>query len=536
MSGFTDTLRGDGLARVHRTLDGLEADSLGLDRARTRFSQSPPPYTSNPSGTPTRSASPEPPIDEQRRREQREQRFYRRKKLMEERGASLPLVQFKAQRDEEKRRIWNVNPRTNWMGESHIPIAGIEEEQAIETIKKRWVEQGIWKDKWDEMAAGRYMNVGKWKHEEPLELESESETDTEAGSPPPTFSIFGVPQKPSQPKPRRPKSDAEKRRIAERRVIRERQREASRPYHQFIYQISKERERIQDESANGEGADAADINTRAYENVKNIWTKRGIWNARWGILPGMSWKHEEPLEEEAADGPAPVPANPLVNGSHAAGEALNTLIFGSPSPVASNHGQSFGIMNTSQQGPSADADSARQENGHDERSPSASNAPRPRTGKRVLRPATGQALRPSRKEPSYKDGQPQPAASASLGPVHSSKVSKASGKKRPRPQPRPRISENGSSDGLLVSSDVDNAPSPTRVASRRSSRIQPPVPIVAKDPTVIASTDSLKDIAQSRPKRKAAGNPKSMGSAKPQGISKRPRSSTTRGKARKDSN
>ncbi|CZR68413.1 uncharacterized protein PAC_18312 [Phialocephala subalpina] len=67
-------------------------------------------------------------------------------------------------------------------------------------------------------------------------------------------------------------------------------------------------------------------------NVKNTWTKRGIWNRRWGILPGMSWKHEEPLEEEAADGPAPVPANPLVNGSQEAGEAPAIRIFGSPPP------------------------------------------------------------------------------------------------------------------------------------------------------------------------------------------------------------
>jgi hypothetical protein len=150
---------------------------------------------------------------------------------MDERAASLPLQQFEAHVDEEKKRIWNANPRTSWMDESHIAIAGTEEKQAIETVKKRWVEQGIWKDKWDEMAAGRYRNIGKWKHEEPLELEPESETDMEAESPPPTLSIFSIPQKPSQPKPRRPKSDGEKRRIAERRVVREREREASRPYY-----------------------------------------------------------------------------------------------------------------------------------------------------------------------------------------------------------------------------------------------------------------------------------------------------------------
>lgn len=35
----------------------------------------------------------------------------------------------------------------------------------------------------------------------------------------------------------------------------------------YVYQISKEHERIQEESANREGA--IDINTRVYKNVKN---------------------------------------------------------------------------------------------------------------------------------------------------------------------------------------------------------------------------------------------------------------------------
>jgi hypothetical protein len=150
---------------------------------------------------------------------------------------------------------------------------------AYENVKKRWVEQGIWNNKWNQFASGR------WKHEEPLEVESEPETDPEVEPSPPLFSFS---PKQLQPKRRRPKSDNEKRWIAERRLVREREREASRLYHQFVYQISKERERIQEESENGKGADTADINTRAYENVKNTWTKRGIWSGRWGILPGMS--------------------------------------------------------------------------------------------------------------------------------------------------------------------------------------------------------------------------------------------------------
>jgi hypothetical protein len=63
------------------------------------------------------------------------------------------------------------------------------------------------------------------------------------------------------------------------------------------------------------GAAAADINSRAYQNVKNTWITRFIWNNNWGIMPGMSWKHEEPLDE-AIDCPTPFVANSLADQSH----------------------------------------------------------------------------------------------------------------------------------------------------------------------------------------------------------------------------
>lgn len=296
MADFTNTFRGDGLFSAHRTLATLKEGPVRLDRERERFSHSPPPYKLNPS---TRSVSPNDLSEEQRRRCRtrsvtpsapgEEQRLYqeRRAQLWDEREACIPHEQFSAQVEEERRRMWNTDLSTSW---KEIAVADLYvfREEANETVKRRWVEQGIWNNKWNQFADGR------WKHEEPLELESESETE---GSPPPGFPIFLK----SPPKPRQPKREDEKRRIAERRVILEREREASRPYHQFIYQIAKERERIQKESENGEGADAGDINTRAYENVKNTWAKRMIWNKRWGILPGMSWKHEEPLTEEEVD-------------------------------------------------------------------------------------------------------------------------------------------------------------------------------------------------------------------------------------------
>jgi hypothetical protein len=441
--------------------------------------------------------------------------------LAGEREASEPDKQFRAQVEEERRRIWNAEPRTGWM-EITSDLYTFQEE-ARETVKKRWVEQGIWNNKWN------YYTIGRWKHEEPLELESESETDTEAESSRPPFSFLS---KEPQPKPRRPKSDEEKRRIAERRVVREREREASRPYHQFVYQISKERERIQ-ESANGEGADTADINTRAYENVKNTWTKRGIWNKRWGVLPGMSWKHEQPFEEMVREemGDDPVPANPLVNGSH---DAPAIRIFGSPSPVQSNHRQVSDALNSSQQGPPADIASAGLENGDVERSPSSPNSPPPSSGKRVLRPTTGQALLLSKRKASHKDGQP---TNASLGPVRSSKVSKAAGKRK-GPQRQLNISQKVSSAGLPLSSDVEEAKppssSPDHVAPRRSKRIQPPVSTVSEDPTRTASTNPSKRAVRSKPERNVASSLTARSSARPQGISKKQPAKITQGRARKN--
>lgn len=219
----------------------------------------------------------------------------------------------------------------------------------------------------------------------------------------------------------------------------------------------------------------------------------------------MSWKHEEPLEEETANSPAPQ-ANPVENGSHEVGDAPLRNLFGSPvtnlsergifirnsSPIESNHSQASGVINTSQQGPPTDIDSPELENGDGEHSTSVSNSPHPRTDKRVLRPTTGEASRPSRKKPAHKDEQLQPATSASLGPVHLSKVSKAAGKKKPGPQLN--ISKNASPGSLPLSSSVDTAepqpsPPPNHITPRRSNRIQAHVPSVAKGSTRTASTD-----------------------------------------------
>lgn len=505
MAGFADTLGGDGLARAQRALAGLARDAPRLDRERQRFSHSPPPYTSDLSGSVTRSASPIPPREERRQQ--------RRMQLAGECEASEPQKQFSAQVEEERRRICNADPNMSWRESTMVDLYRFKEE-ASEKVKKRWVEQGIWNDKWNKFASGR------WKHEEPLELEleSESESDSKARLPPPLFSTSPKPQ----PKRRPPKSDDEQRRAAERRVILEREREASRPYHQFVYQISKERERIQEFATDG-GADTADINTRAYKNIKRTWTKRGVWDKRWGVLPGMSWKHERPFEELVREemGDDTVPANRLVNGSY---DAPATRIFESPAPVQSNR---LGALNSSQQGLPADIASARSGNGDVERSPSSPNSPPFSSGKRALRATMEHELLPSKRKATHKDGQP---ANASLSPVHSSKVTKAAGKRKGS-QRRLNIAQKVSSS--VNTAEPEPSPPSDRGTPRRSKRIHPPVSSVAKDPPKMASTDPSKPALRPKPERKVASNLTARSSAKPQGVLKRQPAQTARGKARK---
>jgi hypothetical protein len=85
--------------------------------------------------------------------------------LAGEREASEPPKQFSAQVEEERRRILNTDLCRSWTEIN--PGDGTFMEEPRETVKKRWVEQGIWSGKWNQFA------LGLWKHEEPLELESE---------------------------------------------------------------------------------------------------------------------------------------------------------------------------------------------------------------------------------------------------------------------------------------------------------------------------------------------------------------------------
>ncbi|KAI4153502.1 MAG: hypothetical protein LQ340_002290 [Diploschistes diacapsis] len=187
-------------------------------------------------------------------------------------------------------------------------------EIAKNIVNKRWIEQGIWGEECNDGPEG------VWKHEEPPDLDSESDTTFEAE----TFQQSGLFSSVVNKSQRRTRTEGQKRLPRERRAVLRREREASRPYHQFVYQVSKERERISNAAAYVESDLPHNINTKAYDNVKHIWHGQGIWNEKWGLLPGMSWKHEEPLDLADLDAPLSVLRDKVENALH----------HTDPSPVA----------------------------------------------------------------------------------------------------------------------------------------------------------------------------------------------------------
>ncbi|KAI4136466.1 MAG: hypothetical protein L6R39_007771, partial [Caloplaca ligustica] len=111
-------------------------------------------------------------------------------------------------------------------GTSHLPVGTVFNEYTYNVVKRRWQEQGIWDDTWV------YRALGRWKHEKPscTPSTSSSEDDSE-----PARGLFGTEIARSK---RRKKIHL----TVEQRAQREQDRRASRPIHQFLWQIHKERD------------------------------------------------------------------------------------------------------------------------------------------------------------------------------------------------------------------------------------------------------------------------------------------------------
>ncbi|KAJ4315064.1 hypothetical protein N0V84_008576 [Fusarium piperis] len=177
-------------------------------------------------------------------------------------------------------------------------------------VAKRWIDQGIWRDEFI------FGEGTKWKHEDSASVELKCKTEGDGNA----FSLTGQETRSLEAgNVRGAKVQAQ-----------EREREASRPFHRFVYQVLIEREKLLETLAtppgfkispkdpsedSDEGLEAyyealgpeirkkhsehlPDVNSKACEVVKCKWQKRGIWDDAWGgSMPGMSWKHEIPLVE-----------------------------------------------------------------------------------------------------------------------------------------------------------------------------------------------------------------------------------------------
>ncbi|KAK4655837.1 hypothetical protein QC762_0054240 [Podospora pseudocomata] len=158
---MADCIRGNSVSVVKAALAALVDDPEQLDRTRKRFMASPP-SDALQSHDSTRSESPDAPNEEQQRRDKRQLQLL-------ERTASLPDKQLSDQVFEEEKRIIETVEHQKL----HAPVSTSHYKLTKEAVRKRWVKQGIWNNKWNDMAQGR------WKHEEPLDLSIEPEARAE---------------------------------------------------------------------------------------------------------------------------------------------------------------------------------------------------------------------------------------------------------------------------------------------------------------------------------------------------------------------
>ena len=269
MDSWMTFSRGIDIPQINDVLQRLQENPEALAQRR-QYSDSPPPY---PSGETTQPPSPAPLPSENDRRIQRRN----------ERNQSRPYLQYDYQWGAERERIIEQISRRRERRKETLPYDRNLDfnTNAKNNVKNRWIEQGIWNDKWTGYPGG------SWKHEDPPEPEPQQPTKPRRS----TMIAFGHID---ESKLERPKVVSKKQRAAH-----ERETAASRPYHQFRYQNSKEREWIEDDTWGNEFNGAVDVDAIAYKNIKNSWIKQKIWNPRWGDMPGMTWMHEEPDMDES---------------------------------------------------------------------------------------------------------------------------------------------------------------------------------------------------------------------------------------------
>ncbi|KAF1962522.1 hypothetical protein CC80DRAFT_162235 [Byssothecium circinans] len=306
MAFVFDNRQRQGLPRVFEALQRWEEDPelLRLERAQ-RYSDPPPPYPSSGETTQPDSPAEAPVVDESALRVQRNRSMLQ----------SVPSNQFSSQvrRTRERLEYLSMERRYGRKETLHYDNTLDLRANAENHVRSRWVEQGIWKEEWgsawpkgaqpsdnrwfysQQNPGGGPRPSGRWGHERVPTPEPSPEPEPE---PKPTLNIFpGLRQKKPDPDMEGLENASAPGGTGEPAATSERDTSASRPYHQFLFQVSKEREWISDELLFKRSTGRVDIDAMAYESVKKIWIEDELWNPTWGELPGMTWRHEDLLEE-----------------------------------------------------------------------------------------------------------------------------------------------------------------------------------------------------------------------------------------------
>lgn len=187
---------------------------------------------------------------------------------------SQPQYQFQAQKLREKDRLVYQIKQWSQGRPQTFPFDPREtyEMNAINNVRKCWINQGIWNYSWEIYHPHVY-----WNHDLPLRLWNAFILKVE--SPP-------APAAEQEP-------DANKRLLASDSKVPQplspTDSSASRPYHQFIYQVSREELWIRDQLKFEQLPGCVDVSAKAYESVKAFWIEQRIWDSNWTLLPGMEW-------------------------------------------------------------------------------------------------------------------------------------------------------------------------------------------------------------------------------------------------------
>lgn len=244
--------------------------ATGQDLSGRRFSRSPPRVPSVPSTTYEESEPPSPTAQ-------------LHDKETEELRNSTAKLQFVLQIRDEIDRIRTATDK----GLLEHPDLFDLREAAEANVKYRWIQQGIWDERWATQP------TKQWKHELQIPLPPEKPSDCANGS--------GVTGLKTRHKCKLSELKEEYHEVVH-SAVEYQDRQSSRPCYQFLYQLCQEREWIKMGLSNQDQDQQTILDGRAYEIVKSRWIRDGIWDDDWTFVPGTSWRHERPRKAQDPHG------------------------------------------------------------------------------------------------------------------------------------------------------------------------------------------------------------------------------------------